>query len=80
MDTAMLFSIIHGNLPQICVTFFMGIWLGVLAWRTGSVWPGMVCHACWNGAWQLWAIGNRFEVLPDTLPLVVRAQPVELLR
>jgi len=26
----------------------VAIWLGVIAWRTGSVWPGMLCHASMN--------------------------------
>jgi hypothetical protein len=26
----------------------VGLWLGVIAWRCGSVWPGMICHASMN--------------------------------
>ena len=36
--TAAVFAIFHGNLPQMIVAFVLGIWLGVIAWRTGSEW------------------------------------------
>jgi membrane protease YdiL (CAAX protease family) len=69
--TSALFALSHGNLPQACFTFTLGLWLGVLAWRTGSVWPGMICHAVLNGTWQLWAFATLFGLLPATLPLAV---------
>ncbi len=53
--TALLFGIFHvlaksvlateRFLPSTC----MGIVLGFVAWRTGSVFPGMLLHACHNG-------------------------------
>jgi membrane protease YdiL (CAAX protease family) len=70
--TSALFALSHGNLLQVCVTFLVGLWLGALAWRTGSVWPGMVCHAFWNGALQLWAFGTLYQIVPETVPLAVR--------
>ncbi len=45
-----------------------------MAWRTGSVWPGIVCHAFVNGAWNVWQIGARMaglSNLPPTPALVV---------
>jgi membrane protease YdiL (CAAX protease family) len=76
--TAALFAVSHGNLALMTITFLMGIWLGVLAWRTGSVWPSMVCHAFWNATVQLWGLGNRFDVLSPTLALAVGAAAVGL--
>jgi membrane protease YdiL (CAAX protease family) len=69
--TAALFALSHGNLPQMCVTFVVGLWLGVLAWRTGSIWPGMLCHAFWNGGVQLGAFAMLLGLVPATLPLAV---------
>ena len=36
----------------IALAFPLGIWLGVLAWRTGSIWPSIVCHAAINSGWN----------------------------
>lgn len=46
--TSVLFGIYHGNVEQFFTTTFMGVWLGVLAWRTGSVLPGIVAHFAIN--------------------------------
>jgi CAAX protease family protein len=78
LTTATLFALIHGNLPQMAVTFPMGIWLGVLAWRTGSVWPSMLCHAFWNAMVHLAGIGYHLEGLSPTLALVVGVAAVGL--
>jgi membrane protease YdiL (CAAX protease family) len=76
--TAALFALSHGNLPQIAVTFPMGIWLGILAWRTGSVWPSMLCHAFWNAMVHLAGIGYHLGVLSPTVSLAVGVAAVGL--
>src|SRR5262249_36538871 len=76
--TAALFALSHGNLPQIAVTFPMGIWLGVLAWRTGSVWPSMLCHVFWNAMVHVAGIAYHHEVLSPTLALAVAVAAVGL--
>lgn len=47
--SSLLFAVLHLDPAQGTHTFVLGLWLGVLAWRTGSVWPGIVCHAVVNG-------------------------------
>jgi uncharacterized protein len=39
-----LFAIAHLDLIQGVAVFFLGIWFGLVAWRTGSVYPAMLCH------------------------------------
>jgi uncharacterized protein len=46
--TSLLFAVMHMMPIQVVFTFFLGLWLGLVAWRTGSIWPSMVCHAAWN--------------------------------
>jgi membrane protease YdiL (CAAX protease family) len=51
---AALFSALHLS-PVILITHFgMGLAFGWLRRGTGSVFPGMVLHAAWNG-WVLWS-------------------------
>ncbi len=42
--SAMLFSLLHGNMEQIPYTFTAGLMLGYVAIATGSLWPGIIIH------------------------------------
>ena len=42
--SALLFALVHGNKAQGVHAFIMGLILGVLYYRTGSIVPGMVLH------------------------------------
>lgn len=46
--SAMIFGVIHFNPVQMFGAFIMGLVLGWLYYRTGSVWPGIVTHAINN--------------------------------
>jgi membrane protease YdiL (CAAX protease family) len=69
--TSILFAIMHLDPRQITYVFPIGLWLGVVAWRTGSVWPGMLCHAFLNGAWNIFQISNLLKALPDNVATTV---------
>lgn len=62
---AILFSLAHVMPHAILATLPLGFWLGVIAWKTGSVWPTIVCHAFVNGGWNIWNIGAKFGYWPD---------------
>jgi membrane protease YdiL (CAAX protease family) len=66
---SILFAIMHVTPHAVANALVIGLWLGVLAWRMGSVWPGIVCHAFINGSWNVWQIGSRLGVLPETPPV-----------
>lgn len=51
--------------------FPVGIWLGVLAWRTGSVWPSIVCHAFLNGIWNVFQIGVHLGNVHETVQYAI---------
>ena len=71
--TSLVFAIVHVAPHAVVFAFPLGIWLGMLAARSGSIWPGIVCHAAINGLWNVWQLGVRFEIFPDDPPLLLLA-------
>ena len=55
LGSAILFALMHVltsnvlSLERLLPSLFMGVVLGLIAWRTGSLWPGVLLHACHNG-------------------------------
>ena len=49
LGSALLFALAHASIYRLMPTLILGIVLGVLRWRSGSVVPGMVMHALNNG-------------------------------
>jgi membrane protease YdiL (CAAX protease family) len=68
-----LFGAMHLDPHTAVFAFVVGVWLGAAAWRTGSVWPGVVCHAFINATSSVYLLGTRFGHLPDPLPDSVTA-------
>jgi uncharacterized protein len=68
--TSALFGVVHLNPPQVVFAFLLGAWLGVIAWRTGSIWPGIVAHAAWNSMSVFWVVGERLLGFPEDPPLI----------
>jgi uncharacterized protein len=69
--TSALFALMHFEPHAVVFAFPIGVWLGVVAWRTGSVWPTILCHALINGLWNIWNVGQRLAGLPETPPTPV---------
>lgn len=44
LTSSLLFALIHGNPVQMVGGFTMGLVLGWLYYRTGSIWPGVMMH------------------------------------
>ena len=42
--SAVLFGLVHGNVPQFVHALLIGLLLGWVFWRTGSILPGLVVH------------------------------------
>ena len=47
--TAAAFAAAHGLVAGFPVLFVFGVAIAILRWRTRSVFPGMLFHACFNG-------------------------------
>jgi ABC-2 type transport system permease protein/sodium transport system permease protein len=62
--TAVLFGLFHligldgFSLERGLSSTAMGLLLGWLAWRTGSLWPGMLLHGCHNGLLMWLTLNN----------------------
>ena len=54
--SSVLFAVAHIDPHAILFTLPIGVWLGVIAWRVGAVWPCIVCHAVLNGVWSIYFI------------------------
>ena len=46
--SALIFSAAHLDPIHVLGVIPLGLWLGAVAWRAGSVWPAMFCHAVNN--------------------------------
>jgi membrane protease YdiL (CAAX protease family) len=67
--TSLVFAVFHIMPPVVLFAFPVGIWLGIMAWKSGSVWPGVICHATINGAWNIYQVGAHLGAFPEELPL-----------
>ncbi len=66
--SSVLFGVMHIMPHTVVFAFILGIWLGLMAWRTDSIWPSAVCHALVNGLWNVWNIGVALAVFSDEFP------------
>jgi ABC-2 type transport system permease protein/sodium transport system permease protein len=75
--TALLFGISHliglggFSVESGLSSTFMGLLLGWLAWRTGSLWPGMLLHGCHNAVLMWLTLTNSGEgprLMPEHHP------------
>ncbi len=46
--SSLLFAIAHGDIGSFALLLVIGLVLAVMRWRLGSIWPGMLLHACNN--------------------------------
>ncbi len=47
--SALIFALAHGDLQGTLPLFALGSIFAFLYHKTGSLWPGIICHALWNG-------------------------------
>ena len=59
--TALVFALLHGSWVKLPGTFTLGIFLGWLVLRTGSLWPAFLGHFTNNG---MALVLDRFETSP----------------
>lgn len=60
--TAVLFGAFHFDLYRLLPTTVLGLVLGALVWRTGSLWPAMLLHAANN---TIAVLANNLDSLKE---------------
>lgn len=65
-----IFAVMHVTPHGIVAALPLGVWFGVIAWRTGSVIPGICCHAFVNGTVNLWRLIVKLAAVPDSVQWV----------
>lgn len=46
--SAVIFAVAHLDPVHVLLVFPLGIWLGLVAWHTRSIWPAVLCHMANN--------------------------------
>jgi membrane protease YdiL (CAAX protease family) len=69
--TALLFGLMHGDPVHSSVTFFMGLSLGWIYERTGSLWPSIAAHAVNNAVSTLMVHSHLNVGLPASLQIAL---------
>ncbi len=64
---SVLFALAHVTPHAILAAFPLGLWFGIIAWRTGSIGPGIACHAFVNGGLNTWRLIVKFGDLSETV-------------
>ena len=54
VPVSVLFGLVHLDVQHALSAGIMGAWFGVLCWRTGSLWPAILCHAGYNAYVSIW--------------------------
>lgn len=71
--TSVMFAVAHFDPMHMMGVFPIGIWFGIVAWRTDSTWPAVACHFANNGAAILmgWTFGSDFAVPKTPVQAIV---------
>lgn len=62
-----LFAAFHILPHTIVFAFPIGLWFGVMAWKTGSIWPTILAHILINGTWNVLNISQSLVGFSDAL-------------
>jgi membrane protease YdiL (CAAX protease family) len=67
--STLIFSAAHLDPIHVLGVIPLGLWLGTIAWRAGSVWPAILCHAVNN---TVAVVGSAYQ---DTSTLELTFDP-----
>jgi membrane protease YdiL (CAAX protease family) len=82
--SSLIFSLAHLDPLHVFGVMPLGLWLGLVAWRSESVWPAMICHAVNNAVAVVGARYPEAEIMgitmdPVTVLTVIVCSPAMLI-
>lgn len=69
---SVIFGIVHIEPRSITLSTIMGVWLGIIAWKTNSIWITVICHAFINGLFMFYQVGVQLWGFPVSLELKIK--------
>jgi membrane protease YdiL (CAAX protease family) len=63
--SSILFGLAHVMPVTVVFATVVGFYLGVLAWKCGSIWPSIACHIFINSSINLWRVIIKFGEIPE---------------
>jgi membrane protease YdiL (CAAX protease family) len=76
--TSLLFAAMHVTPQAIVALFPLSLWWGVVAWRAGSIYPTMLCHAFVNGGLNVFRMVVKFGDLSERTQVIANAIALSL--
>lgn len=67
--TSVVFGLCHVTPHGIALATIIGVWLGVMAWRSNSIWPSALSHAFINSSWNVYQVGRHQWGIPNIPPM-----------
>lgn len=64
--SSILFGLAHIVPVTVVFATIVGFYLGILAWKTGSIWPSILCHLFINSGLNLWRVVVKFYEIPES--------------
>ena len=61
--SSLLFAVFHGDPVHVISVFPIGLWLGYISWRSGSIIPAMLAHAYNNSLALIGAVYDQTDAL-----------------
>ena len=76
--TSVLFGLAHVMPAAIVMATFIGLYLGVVAWKTGSIWATIGAHIFINSSINLFRMVIKFAELSESIQQIVMIAAVSL--
>ena len=74
--TSILFALVHGAPPAIAAALPLGFWFGYLAWRRGSILPGIMCHLFVISGHSGLGVSGKFQDLSEATQNIVHGSAI----
>ncbi len=69
--SSLLFGLAHVMPAVVLMATVIGVYLGVVAWKSGSIWPTICCHLFINSSINFWRVVIIFGEIPERTQSIV---------